>query len=380
MYSTRLFESGDEIEIVPLLDLIFDGWPHLDLPCSPLDHWRWKYKENPTGILGIAVAISNGRIIGCFHVIPGRMKILDKVILCMTGADLAVNPDYRGIGVSTRIRDLLRTQYPELGIKHAYFVTGNPILVKSYKKNRPVFPHKVTNLVRIKDVGMHLRAMPVKNSLLLRLGYHSSKSINDLKNIFKKRNLNNNFDVYDTKLFNDNFDDFWEKISCNYDFINERKSKYLNWRYCDPRGGNYIVKVVEEKDDLLGYCVLNINRYLEDYPIGYILDLLALPGRTDAAESLIYDAVRFFDEERINLINYLIPRGHPYQKLLGKFGFLDSRIKIHMFYNTFSDVDEISNIRNIPADRIYFSWGDLDMLPVSAPVHAFQRGRDFTRR
>jgi len=90
------------------------------------------------------------------------MKILDKIILCMTGADLAVNPNCRGIGVSTRIRDLLRTQYPELGIKHAYFVTGNPILVKSYKKNRPVFPHEVTNLVRIKDVGMHLRAVPVK--------------------------------------------------------------------------------------------------------------------------------------------------------------------------------------------------------------------------
>jgi len=33
-YAVRLYHPGDELEIVPLLQLAFDGWPHLDKECS----------------------------------------------------------------------------------------------------------------------------------------------------------------------------------------------------------------------------------------------------------------------------------------------------------------------------------------------------------
>ena len=46
-FTIRFYRPGDEKEIVPLLVLGFHGWPHIDLACSPLEHWRWKYIDNP---------------------------------------------------------------------------------------------------------------------------------------------------------------------------------------------------------------------------------------------------------------------------------------------------------------------------------------------
>ncbi len=55
--------------------------------------------------------------------------------------------------------------------------------------------------------------------------------------------------------------------------------EYLNWRYSDRRGGDYILKEAIEGERALGYVVLRVNGYQEKYPVGYIVDLLALPGR-----------------------------------------------------------------------------------------------------
>jgi hypothetical protein len=32
-------------------------------------------------------------------------------------------------------------------------------------------------------------------------------------------------------------DEFWTQLGARYKFIVQRDKDYLNWRYCDPRGG-----------------------------------------------------------------------------------------------------------------------------------------------
>ena len=77
-YEVRLYRPGDEEEIVELLQLVFDEWPDLDLKCSPLEHWRWKFEDNPLKMNSIAVGESNNRIIGFLHGIYRRIKIGKK--------------------------------------------------------------------------------------------------------------------------------------------------------------------------------------------------------------------------------------------------------------------------------------------------------------
>ena len=368
-YTVRLYHPGDELEIVPLLRLAFDGWPHLDMERSSLDHWRWKYGDNPVKPMCITVAISQNMIIGCQHSVQVRIRIGDEAFLCGIVSDLAVHPDFRKMRVHTRMTDVRTELKKKAGVSLTYFMSGNPIVIKAYSKKRPQFPHPVKNLVRIRDINAHLTAMPVDNARLMRLGFHVANFINDLRNSFGGPLSHAScLSISDVKRFDDRIVDFWKRVSAHYSFILERSREYLNWRYCDPRAGAFVVKAAEEDGQYIGYSVLKINKYLEDYPIGFIVDLLTLPDRLDAVEALVADAVKYFDDNNINIVNYLVVKSHPNESVFKRYGFLDSRIKLHLFYNTKELVEEMRMLKALPSSRIHFSWGDHDSLPVRIPM------------
>ncbi len=98
-YTIRDYNPGDEEEIVELLQLGFDGWPHFDIACSPLEHWRWKYQENPIGRSLINIAECERRIIGARQSYLQRICIGHKVFRSMYAGDLVVHPDYRRMGI-----------------------------------------------------------------------------------------------------------------------------------------------------------------------------------------------------------------------------------------------------------------------------------------
>ena len=52
----RPYIDGDEKELVKLLQFVFRGWPHLNLNCTDLEHWTWKYRDNPNKPSVIVVA------------------------------------------------------------------------------------------------------------------------------------------------------------------------------------------------------------------------------------------------------------------------------------------------------------------------------------
>lgn len=63
----------------------------------------------------------------------------------------------------------------------------------------------------------------------------------------------------------------------------------------------------------------------------------------------------------------IVVKGHPYEDVLNRCGFLDSRIDINLFYTSLVNSDELSRIKKSPASRIFFSWGDHDSLPTQSP-------------
>jgi GNAT superfamily N-acetyltransferase len=99
----RPFQSTDMREIVGLLDEVIKGWPHLDLGCSSLDHWKWKYLENLLGEAVISVACDGDRIVGVNHSYPLRIKIGYGVHASSFAADTAVHAEYRGLGISVKM-------------------------------------------------------------------------------------------------------------------------------------------------------------------------------------------------------------------------------------------------------------------------------------
>lgn len=366
----RSYQPGDEENVVKLLNSGFDGWPHFDLTCSTLDHWKWKYQDNPLDAYFMAVGLSDDKIIGINHAIPIRIKIGDLIFLCAYAGDTVVDEKYRGRGIYDNLVEYKNELLKLEDIKFVYMVTMNPILIKKYLYTRFPFPHRILNLVRIRDIDLQLHKMPVKNSWAVKLGYTSIKLFNELRNAL----ISSNYKEHDLNIlkidrFDQRMDEFWERVSKRYEFIVERSRKYLNWRYCDPRGGEFDIRQAEDGDGhILGYCVLRINRYIQDYPIGYIVDLLTLSDRPEIADSLVSDAVCYFDDENVNIVNYLIVRGYPYEGIFMRHGFLNSRIKVQLFYNDLGMGNELVKLKEGSPNKAYFSYGDIDSLPTRIPL------------
>lgn len=372
----RPYESGEETQIVELLTETFDGWPHEEINCSPVDYWRWKYLDNPVYDNLVMLGEDNGRIIGCHHKILLNIIYKNKVILGTTSVDLAVHRDYRNQGLMTTISVPNEVAGEEKGVKLSYFITSNPILIKTFtqskniEKRRPRFPRRIRNLVLLNDVDLQLQMMPMDNSLLFKLGWNTLNVLNKITNRVKPTiQMGEPFQVKQIERFDESVNQFWNKIKGNYDFIVERRMEYLNWRYCDPRLFGFKVNIaVDDNDMVLGYIIYKINRYNEDYSIGYIVDLITLNNRLDVQYQLIDTAVRYFKENMVNVINYQLVEGSQQQSVFKRHGFLDSRINIHLFYNKYREFKGLDDLTQSSPTKIHISWGDHDALPVRMPT------------
>lgn len=143
-----------------------------------------------------------------------------------------------------------------------------------------------------------------------------------------------------------------------------RDGEWLNWRYCDPSVSEYQIMTAEKDSEIVGYCVFKINDYNTEYPVGYIVELLTLPGETEVANRLLEEAVKIFDDNEVNIINCLTVKNHTINRVLSKQGFLDSRMPVYVF-TYITDPQMYSKIQGFDRNRVYISYGDLDSLPVN---------------
>jgi hypothetical protein len=363
----RRYKEGDEAGIVQLLKEVFKGWPHLDIKGDPIDYWRWKYSNEYVGEKLVIVACVGGRIVGVHHGIQMRVKMFDETLNTSLGGDLAVSPEYRELGVWRGTSKLINQLRGEKNIKWHYNITESPRVIESLNKNSDYLdlPINFTNMTQIKNIEKQLDMIPMKNASVKKIGFKVVKMHNQLVHIPKSGAVERgHIKVLDIKQFDQRIDAFWEKLAEEYDYIIERDRSFLNWRYLDPRVGGFVVKQAEEEGEILGFIAMRTNRYSKEYPIGYIVDLLALPGRDDALHALLDAATKHFDGDNVNIVNCLVVKNHPNEKILNSHGFLDSRIKIKVYYNTKLAGDRNVKLAKLSPERTYISWGDYDTLPV----------------
>jgi hypothetical protein len=361
-YITRPYRLGDEEQIVQLLELVFDGWPKHDLQATAVDHWRWKYLDFPLKNNITIVSESNDKIIGATHGIFLRIKVGKKRFISQKGADAAVHSEYRRKGVYRNIVRLKQKMLEKCEYHIAYWLTSNPILLKMKwegSEARP-FPHPLVYLVRIQDIDKHLQHNEYdRPDIVLKVGYIGAKALSTMepKRTIKKQS---EFNITEITKFGFEINGLWDKVKDNYDFIVEKTMDYLNWRYCDPRGGNYKTLLARDENQILGYIVYKINRYRKEYPIGNIMEVLALPNRSDVVDSLIDVVVKRFDSTSVNIVHAQIIKGHPYEALLKRHGFVNARKKSYLNYSPVALGDELKRFTNAPPDRLNYQYGESD--------------------
>lgn len=358
----RLYESGDETEIVPLLELGFNGWPKFDLPCSALDHWKWKYLDNPCGNLWIALALDSDAIVGCVHGGNRMLKVGNRIILSSQAMDGVVHPCYRGKGIYNKIHEAMNQKRCKDGVLLGTGISGSPIIIeRALRRGAPRFPQPVLSLSWIQDIDLHIKEKDLDISWIYRIGY---KSVQYLQTFGKQDSLFDEIKCEKISHFDSKFDVFWNELKKYYDFIIARKLSYLRWRYSDVRGGNYVIYKAEHKGILCGYIILRINYYESEYAEGYIVDLVTLSDGKQTRQALLREAIDFFEENGVNVVHVLAIKGTPEERILKRFGFVNVKTDNHVFITAINPDAKgfVELIERAKPEKLMYQYGDADSI------------------
>lgn len=353
-YSIRPYRSGDEYDIVELLQTVFLAWPRFNIPCSSIDHWRWKFIDNPSNETYVYVAESDSKIVGTESRILLKIKVLDNILLGEQRVDLGVHPDFRGQGIFSNILESLYKNSLNSNIQLSYAEESNPIVIKKWKKyNAALHPNRIIKYFWIRDLVKFK-----ENNKSIDLSLY--KDLQEHNFYFNERKFDESWNIIEIDRFEKNIDLFWNKASKSFDYILKRDQYFLNWRYCDPRGGSFIKKVAVESGEIIGFIVYRFNTWFDDYPKGLIYDFLTLPNRNDVAKSLLYDAIKYFSDVNVYEINYWAVEESPYNKIFEELGFVDLNQNIYLNFIPINIKKEIFKKLLGKKIKIYFSMGDVD--------------------
>jgi hypothetical protein len=133
--------------------------------------------------------------------------------------------------------------------------------------------------------------------------------------------------------FDDRIDDFWRRVSKDYDIIVVRSKEYLNWKYVEVplltefSNTNFVIYVAEKEGQICGYVILQCKKQ-RDSLFGCIYDLIAPLGQEEVISCLISKAIEYFKGEKVNLILCGMIANKTYNTIIKKSGFIPSRIII----------------------------------------------------
>ena len=363
----RQYSPGMENEIVELLIDTFGGWPKFELKdgLSSQEFWRWKYLQNPVDKLLVFVAEHDDEIVGCFHSNPCKVLIGNNVYLSNSGTDLAVDPNHRKKGLYNSMLSSMTKLEKETGFCFHFGVSNNQVLLDHYRRHPDQYlfsPHQGNVHVRINDIELHERNTE-NIPLYKRVGFKGLKAFQPIIHRAPEI-LEDELRLCNVDEFPASINKFWRKISGSYNFIVVKKKEYLDWRYCEHRVNKYQVMLAMSGDEIQGYCVYKLDKYNVEYPRGYIIDLVALPGRNDASYLMAKEVLDRFDEEDVNYIRWQINDGHPDTGIAASLGFINSREKNYLAYTSDGlNVGEDHRIfRNSSSDETYFCYGDYDWI------------------
>ena len=355
--------EADVSQMLELLFRAFQRWPALETQVPPVEHLRWKMQCEPITARRGLVAEVDGRIVAMMLRIVRRVRVKGRDCLARDTVDAAVDPLYQGRGLYNAILDYSREgpQEAELGLDVWY--STNP---RTRSRSRPQKAKSLGNPIQVLRKPCRPRAIIARNreqyggrlpAPLAILGIKLESVFNRVGHPPYWRRLRRDWLIRTLERFDDRIEGFFDEASRPFEFAVVKTKDYLNWRYFDPTSGRFAVRAAEEQGRLLGYLVLKVTE-----GEGYIADLLALPGRTDVVRSLIEDALRIFREAGVERVTCWVISRHPYNGILRRYGFIDSRKDVGFRYQPLSLEDEDLEFLNDPSTRVHLTHGDTDWI------------------
>lgn len=363
--SVREATPEDFEAIVEVLDASFEGWPVHEVPASALEHLRWKLGGPYGGEHPSFVAEFESEMIGVITWLPRRALVRGELMRVIDGGDRAILPEHQGSG---RGRSMQYAGDSDLSNVHVRLsLRGRTYDQRVRERHRRAGTMPVGNAIQNLMLPLDVRQLSAERASggsrlpvpVISLLTQGLRVANYARYGWRRRAaVSGDVTIRGVEAFDERVDGFFAVAGPQFDFIIARSPEYLNWRFCDPRGGRFEVRLAEEGDLLVGYSVLKV----EDGR-GFIADLLALPDRLDVVGTLVDDAVSHFKGVDAAGVFCWLPKHHPYQRPLHRAGFLNTRRRLPYQY-TEGHLVEPGSLAFLqdPGARVHAMMGDRDVI------------------
>ena len=156
--------------------------------------------------------------------------------------------------------------------------------------------------------------------------------------------------------FDDRVDGLWRDASSEFRLVFVRSKESLNYRYADPRAGDYSIAIAEAGDRLLGYVV-----YASWLGTGQIADLLVLLGHDDVLVALLAQALDQLRQTGCASVECWRDIHHPYGSVLDKLGFDHARRRQGITVHWLRGPDDLTFFEQ-PTSAVHIMAGDTDLV------------------
>jgi GNAT superfamily N-acetyltransferase len=317
------------------------------------ERWKWQYEKNPhcpPEGPEIWVAKEHGQILGQYASMPVRLKVGDRMVRASWGMDVMVKPNLQGKGVGSKL-----FQYWDEQVEASL---GLGLSLASYR---------LFQKLKWKDVGpvpCYTRPLDPYSLLARRLGPVLGRMVAPLAGAAhwvvypgqRASRVGVRVSLLETP-FGPAFDRLWEKASTGYDFVAERKSRYLEWKYREIPYVTYEIYQAHRGDELVGYVVLR-SAEKNKIKLGLVVDLFAHPEDEEAVDALVDLAARWGRDNRVaRLQTFTFDRR--LAKRYRRKGFMSLKSPMQFCLQIHSDHIDESFFRD--TSRWHVTFGDSDM-------------------
>ncbi len=212
----RPYEPGDEKEILSLFEKVF-GRPMSE------NYWRWRFANNPNGLLLIELAWDGPTLAAHYAVSPVAVSVEGVDFLTALSMTTMTHPDYRGCGLFQSLAESVYARMSNLGMS---LVWG--------------FPNRISHRGFIRELSWtDIYEIPMFRRVLA-----------EGKPLLSPTNNIEALSQFDTR-----FDMLWNKTSRRHGILTKRDSNFLRWRYQGNPDQQYHTIGYCEDHELLGYAV-----------------------------------------------------------------------------------------------------------------------------
>ncbi len=315
--------------------------------------WQWEFIDGPAGKAFIYIVEDHNKIIGHFADTPRRFSVQGETVLGTLSLDLMVHPDYWRKGIFAAMG-----RYGALRVKQ-----GNGLFMTA-------FPIRLETILGLRKIGwkdvvkLPVLVYPIRFHGILNRYFHFpplSLLAGGVARFFyvlffgwKKKREMDGIEIEKVDGFDDRFNEFWQKALSLYPIMGVRNGDYLTWRYLRHPTRTYTIYRAKKSGEVRGYIVLRKVELL-NFNSAVIVDLLALDEATLTA--LVEEGIQHSQREGTDLLAFMVPQGHRYDKILRERGFLPSP-KTFQFMVYFHSKREMLN----SPEKWYVNWGDTDVI------------------